>query len=856
VKLRPGIRLGPYEIVALLGAGGMGEVYRARDTRLGRDVAIKVLPTEFAADPDRLRRFEQEARATAALDHPNILAVYDVGTLDGAPYIVEQLLEGESLRGRLERGPLSVREAVGTAIQIAEGLAAAHAKGIVHRDLKPANVFITSEGPVKILDFGIAKLAPPRSAEELAQAATVVDATEAGTILGTLAYMSPEQVLGKSVDARSDLFALGVVLHEMLSGARPFQRDSAPETMAAILNEESPDLAEAGKGIPPGLARIVRHCLEKRPEDRVQSARDLAFDLALLSQPFDTAARAVAPMRPAPRRVVRLALAGAAALVLLVVGALLLHRKPQEASETTFQRFTFRRGRLDAARFLPDEQTVVYSAAWDGKPSEVFSVRLDSLDSRPLGHPGVALLAVSPASELALLQPIESTSHFSIGTLAIASPSGESPRPTEEHVGFADWSRDGSAMVIARQIETGFQLEYPPGTVLCRTGGWFSHPRVSTGGDRVAFLHHPSGSTDGSVEVVDRRGTRRTLAGPYVHVEGLAWSPRGDEVWFNATTIAKEPLKGFFSTTMEGKVRLLLSQPSPRQLQDVARDGRALVSFNEYIQPLLYYGPSASAPRDLSWIHNSLVNDLSPDGRTVLFIADETTTGSASWWFYVRQTDGAPPVRLHVGSPGAMRFSPDGDHVLISQVDPGAIYVYPVGPGRSSVVRLDGFAVRSAGMFRDGSTVWFSGYEAGKPARVWLTDLKGTKPRAATPEGVAGRVTPDGRYVISQQGKVVQLWPLAGGAPTAVKGVLAGERVLGWSASGEFFVAATAGGVVPIKIVRVEPQTGKRELVREIVPPDLAGYIGSSLAVSADGRSVALTPSQRLAQLYVVEGLR
>jgi serine/threonine protein kinase/TolB-like protein len=287
--VQPGTRLGPYEIVAPIGAGGMGEVYRARDTRLGRDVAIKVLPEEFADDPERLRRFEQEAKAVAALDHPNILAIHDVGTHEAIPYLVTELLEGESLRDRLRAGGLTVRKAVETAVQIAQGLAAAHEKGIVHRDLKPANVFITKQGIVKILDFGIAKLVAPTSVVEPAQASTVVEATEPGTTLGTVGYMSPEQVRCQSVDHRTDIFSFGCVLYEMLSGGSPFRRDTAADTTSAILHDEPPGLAGTVRNIPPAIEGIVNRCLEKRPEDRFSSAHDLALALLAASSQGETA---------------------------------------------------------------------------------------------------------------------------------------------------------------------------------------------------------------------------------------------------------------------------------------------------------------------------------------------------------------------------------------------------------------------------------------------------------------------------------------------------------------------------------------------------------------------------------------
>jgi TolB-like protein/tetratricopeptide (TPR) repeat protein len=310
----PGARLGPYEIVARIGAGGMGEVFRARDQRLKRDVAIKVLPASASADPDRLRRFEQEAQSASALNHPNIMAVYDVGSHDGAPYIVTELLEGETLRDRLRAGPLSPRKAADYAAQIARGLAAAHAKGIVHRDLKPENVFVTQDEHVKILDFGLAKLTAASAGAGASHRPAPDGATDPGTVLGTLAYMSPEQVKGKDVDARSDIFSFGAILYEMLSGRRAFQRESAAETASAILKEEPGGLSQTGSKFPPGLSQIVRHCLEKDPDARLQSIRDVALNL---SDPSTTDPRAALPQRtvPARRRVT-------ASLVLLVAAAL------------------------------------------------------------------------------------------------------------------------------------------------------------------------------------------------------------------------------------------------------------------------------------------------------------------------------------------------------------------------------------------------------------------------------------------------------------------------------------------------------------------------------------------------------
>src|SRR4051794_2750703 len=298
MPLNSGTRLGTCEILAPLGAGGMGEVYRARDTALGREVAIKVLTAEFAADADRLRRFTQEAQATAALNHPNILAIFHVGSQDGVPFIVSELLEGETLRERLEAGVLPVRKAVEYAMQVASGLASAHDKGIVHRDLKPENIFITADGRVKILDFGLAKLLRPEggTAEDRK---TVTAGTDAGMVLGTVGYMSPEQVRAQAVDARTDIFSLGAILYEMVSGKRAFRGETPADTMSAILKEEPEPLTASITSVPPALERVVRHCLEKNPFERFQSARDLTFDLSEIVSPSSVSSQ-VSGIQAAP----------------------------------------------------------------------------------------------------------------------------------------------------------------------------------------------------------------------------------------------------------------------------------------------------------------------------------------------------------------------------------------------------------------------------------------------------------------------------------------------------------------------------------------------------------------------------
>ena len=374
--------VGHYRVLEKIGAGGMGEVFRARDERLGRDVALKLIRPASSDNPDHLRRFEQEARAAASLNHPNIVAVYDVGFEGKTPYIVSELLEGKTLRGRLAEGAIPVREAAGYALQIAQALTAAHDRHIVHRDLKPENLFLTNEGRTKILDFGVAKLqADPSDENRSIESLTTV--TKHGAVIGTVAYMSPEQLRGKVVDHRSDIFSFGAILYEMMSGNRAFRGETEVDTMTAVLREEPSGAVLDQAAIPPGYQDIVRHCLEKEPENRFQSAKDLVFALQTLSGSSPVSTVAVAR----PRKKSRVALPWAMVLLLAVATAVLaltqLLRAP--AAKPSYSRITFDAGTIYAARFAPNGESILYSAAWDNKPTQLFSTVADSLTIAAIG---------------------------------------------------------------------------------------------------------------------------------------------------------------------------------------------------------------------------------------------------------------------------------------------------------------------------------------------------------------------------------------------------------------------------------------------------------------------------------------
>ncbi len=422
MALTSGNRLGPYEILAPLGAGGMGEVYRARDTRLGRDVAVKVLPSSFSKDPERLHRFEQEARAAGLLNHPNILALYDIGQADSLPYVVTELLEGETLGERLRSGSLPQRKATEIAIQIAHGLAAAHEKGIVHRDLKPENLFITSDGRVKILDFGLAKLTRPEDERgEATSAGTVSLGTEPGKVMGTVGYMSPEQVRGQPADHRSDIFSFGAILYEMLSGKRAFQRESGIETMTAILKEDPPDLVETNQKISPAIERVVSHCLEKSPAQRFQSARDLAFALGALSGSESATALPSLPSRGLQQRrswLVWTAFAAAGATALVVLFLLLRPTAPAERMQFTLPV----QPEVSDLALSADGRMLTIVARDDASGENILYVQ-------PVGSPNVSMLPGTEGASYPFWSPDDAdVGFFANGKLKKVAISGGSPQ--------------------------------------------------------------------------------------------------------------------------------------------------------------------------------------------------------------------------------------------------------------------------------------------------------------------------------------------------------------------------------------------------------------------------------------------
>ena len=614
MTLQPGARLGSYEIRGPLGAGGMGEVYRAWDARLGREVAVKVLPQSAATDPDRLRRFEQEARAAGALNHPNVLAVYDVGSHESLPYIVSELLEGDTLRGQIRAGGLTPRKAAEHAVQIARGLAAAHQRGIVHRDLKPENVFVTRDGHVKILDFGLAKLREEARSDPEGETAT--HETRPGVVVGTVPYLSPEQVRGLPADARSDIFALGAVLYEMLARRRAFTGGTASEIETAILREEPPDLASIDSRIPTALDRVVRRCLEKRPEDRFESARDVAFALEAVATTTGPSAVADAPRRGRRRATLPL-LAGL--LVGLVAGAALLAALRRPAPPPSYTQLTFRRGAILSARFSRDGQTVVYSAAWDGQPAQVYTTRIGSHEAQPLGLEGM-VLSVSSKDEVAVklgrFLGRRSWGRDDRGTLARVSLAGGAPRELLEGVAAADWDPEGQELAV---IHEG-RLEYPIGHVVYAPEGQVFSVRTVPGGRFVILEDQervPGGAYRFVLSLVDRAGKRTVLSPDWRDWWDVSWSPAAREVFFAGY---RDDEYALHAVSLAGRERLVERIPGDFALHDVDPRGRFLLERRVRRSSVVALPPGEPRERDLSWLDSTTLADLSADGRQVLLV--------------------------------------------------------------------------------------------------------------------------------------------------------------------------------------------------------------------------------------------
>ncbi len=869
MTLAAGTTLGPYEILGQIGAGGMGEVYKARDLRLGRDVAVKVLPEEFFEGEERRERFEREAKLLASLNHPGIATLHSFEEIPSSSsssaarhILVMELLEGETLRAALAGAKVSTKKALEWARQMAQGLAAAHEKGIVHRDLKPENIFVTKDGRLKILDFGLAKATQAEEGSGGTNLPTATRGTEPGVVMGTLGYMSPEQVKGKPADARSDIFSFGAILYEMLSGQRAFHRETAAETISAILKEDPPDLSMTNQSVPPGLERLVAHCLEKNPEQRFRSAHDLAFDLESLSTTSGARVVVQSSGGPAPR-VGRLALAGLVAVAAaagLLAGRAIWKTAPD--APPTFKRLTYGRGPIASARFAPDGQMIVYAASWDGaRKPQLYSVREESPESLRLALPPGQVESISSKGEMLILNFLRfSTGYARVGTLSSTPLSGSAPRDLLEDVGNAAWSPDGSSMAVVRAPQWRYRLEFPVGKVLYETTGWVSHPRVSPKADRIAFLDHPVfGDDRGSVAAMDLSGKKTTLSTGWESEQGVCWSASGEEIWFSATKAGAS--RALYAVTLSGRLRPVVRTPSDMTLQDIARDGRVLFVASNARLGFLGLFPGEAKERDLSGLEWSFSPILARDAKSVVF-TEQGEAGGSGYSVYLRKTDGSAPVRLGEGA--ALALSPDGKWVLTALIrqTPSQIVLLPTGAGgprpfpKDSIEHANGFF---GAFLPDGKRILFNGNEPGRPPRVFIQDLEGGAAKPVTQEGVEARLlSADGASLVTrspEQGLAIT--PLEGGPARAIPGLKPTDTPLRFTADGRFLFLSEESTEFPARVFRLAVATGRREVWKELMPGDPAGMmLLAPAAISEDGKTILFIYSRVLSDLYVAEGLR
>ncbi|HLJ50335.1 MAG TPA: protein kinase [Bryobacteraceae bacterium] len=863
-----GERLGNYEILDKLGEGGMGEVWRARDQRLNRMVAIKVLPAEVANVPARRARFEQEARALAALNHGNIVGVFDIGEENGRAFLVSELVEGESLRAALERGPLPVRKAIDYGVQIADAMAAAHSVGIVHRDLKPENIMITRTDRVKVLDFGLAKQTMPATDEKTATLGIAL--SEPGMVMGTAGYMSPEQVRGEAVDHRSDIFSFGSVLYEMVTGKRAFHGPSSVETMHAVLRtepfEEDPGTASS---ISPALGGLIRRCLEKRPDQRFQSAADLAFALRAITGTSGSGTQpAVAAAAPpaTTRRWLAPTMVAVGSVLLLAAGIFLYGRLFNKRQMPSYERITFRKGYVTGARFTPGGTNIVYAASWEGAPERMYLAVPGNPDARDLGIPDNArLLSVSSKEDLAyLVGPyVKDRLGYENGTLVRTSISGGETRPLLNNVLRADWSPDGTSMAVLRRVNDLYRLEYPIGTVLWDKLTWPLYAiRISPDGKYVAYVVQGQGSSL-AMGYVDRSGKRKPfgVVSSQATAEDralLSWRPDGKEIWYRS--LDQDSLGTIYAADLYGKRRVALRLPSRVTFYDIAPDGRLLLSTDSLQVGILGVAPAETTEKDLSCLDASVLRGISEDGSMVL-----AGVSGRSGSVYTRKTDGSPAVRLGDGFPVAL--SQDGKWVSGYMTKEGSKrqwFLMPTGAGEERMVDAPGLVAANTVV-----RAWIDDHRylvmGGRPNSSWqcfVWDSEANTVKEVCPAGVLASeypimLSPDRKKVLAHEPNGLFVYPLDGGAPQEVHGLMMDHDIpIGWRADNRSLYVIThhdTNRFFPLSVLDIA--SGQKTPWKEIRPSRPVDEV-DHLAITPDGRAYAYNFSLLMTDLYVAEGVK
>jgi Serine/threonine protein kinase len=856
---------GDYRLQKILGRGGVGAVFIAEDKRLGRQVALKVLPSILDANDERVLRFQQEARTASSISHQNIAHIYEFGEHHGHYFLAMEYIEGKTLRQYLKEDRPDIDACIKIISQIAKALTAAHRAGIIHRDIKPENIMIDTENTVKVLDFGLAKPIGTMYNSGDKPSALLSDSliTTPGLIIGTAAYMSPEQAQGQPLDERTDLWSLGVLFYEMLSGKHPFHRESNIETLHAILKEEPQDLENFQKNFPPLLTRIVLRCLVKNRYERFQTANDFLFALESYQNAHRTSETEKSLERQSSttrfwRWLAVVLAAGAVAAVVLVLSGMKIPQifgsTPAENNQPVYKELTFQKGTIWAARFTPDGKSAVYSATLNGNAIDLFQVNPLNPEPRPMHMPETHLLSVSATGEMALLQPRQYLyQYLHRGTLVVIPVGGGTARTVAEDVLEADWSPDGEKLAVVRLIDNHVRLEYPLGKVLYETSGYINCPRVSPDGNHVAFLDHKNRwDNRGYVTIIDLKGQAKVLSGEWSGAEGLAWSSGGEEIWFTATR-SGEPY-ALYAVTLDGKERTVLRMPVDLVLHDIHKDGRALLSRTQQSTDIYGIFGGETRQKNLSWLNLVGIGDLSNDGREFLFTNFSEGLNYAT---YVRPTDGAAATRLGEGR--AMSFSPDGKYVLTKLSVPEQLLVLPVKEGEVKRMPHNGIErFESADWFADGENIIFAANEPGRARRSYKQNLKTGVIEPLTPEGIWGTLlAPDQKKLVATDERGQRLiYRLDSGEHKTIENLEPDEHIIGWHADGNSLFVFDADEI-PIVVKRLDLTGAAKTTIRKIEPADEAGLIGAPYVfLTADGKNCLYGLRRYIDNLYLVEKLQ